>query len=382
MLAVTANWLLSDGSLVPSPVVPAAGWLAGVRRAALRAGCRRDGRYRPVESVCLVFAGDTFELLVSDVWAGRDRPWHGGPRAHAARAAALEAALRSARPVLRLLWRWLRRGMPVPVADGHGRPRFGREHSVPLHVFVLAGDRDGWLGEAPAAALRLGVATGEAWSDGGITVRHGHDLDPLCQNAPVAGRPPSLAESIALELLVPFAMAVRDDPVAWAVTRPLLAGLASASPWQLPVGLAGLAQAWGPGSRVSQRVLAAWQRSVEAWWAAARREPPACELPFDVVDALAGWLGTGSAAAGSGAAPLPAVAAVAGPRPVDHSASTAIIGHGPAARLAAIVGDGPRLAVWRSGGPGWDELLGPARLRSGIVAIGGIEPGQGVVDAA
>jgi len=383
MLAVTANWLLSDGSLLPARAAPATGWLKAVRRAALRAGCGRDGRYRPVESICLVFAGDTFELLVSDVWTGRDRPWHGGARGRAARAAALAAALRAARPVVRLLWRWLRSGLPVPAADGHGRPRFDREQTVPLSVFMLAGDRDGWLAEAPAVAERLGIATGAAWTDGAVTIRHGHDLDPFCQGASATSdRPPSLAESIAVDLLVPFAGAMRDDPVAWTAVRPALAGLAAASPVELPAGLVALARAGGTGSKVGRRVTAAWRLSVEAWWAAARREVPACEVEFDVVDTLAGWFASGVA---GGESPPPAIAVLDGRRTPVRAPGTPLLGHGPAAPLIAGAGasDGPQLVIGeRSNGPGWQEPLGSPRAGSGIVAVGRADPGPAVVDAA
>ena len=80
MLAVTANWAVSDGSLASPRADLACAWLETVRVAAIRAGCGPDGRYRPIEKITLVFAGDTLDLLLTDLWTGRDRPWHGGRR--------------------------------------------------------------------------------------------------------------------------------------------------------------------------------------------------------------------------------------------------------------------------------------------------------------
>ena len=65
MLGITANWGLSDGSLGGNPPAVAERWLDGLRLATIRAGFRRDGRYRPVEHVTLVFAGDTLDLLLT-----------------------------------------------------------------------------------------------------------------------------------------------------------------------------------------------------------------------------------------------------------------------------------------------------------------------------
>jgi hypothetical protein len=385
MLAVTSNWLLSDGSLVPARAATATGWLAVLRRAVLRTGFGRDGRYRPVDSLCLVLAGDTFELLVSDVWAGQARPWHAGHRANAARARPLAAAARAARPAVQRLVRWRRRGLPVPVADAHGRPSLHRLRRIPLDIFMLAGDRDAWLVEAAREADRLGIAVGEEWSAGGIGIRHGHDLDPLCHAAVAAGlpRPPTLAESIAVDLVVPFAVAVREDPVAWPALRGALAALAAASPAAMPAVIAGVARTWPAGSRSARRVLATWGRGVASWWATARRELPTSGTEYDVVDALAGWLEratTGEA----GQAPA-AVAALEMLEPRPPVAGRIVLGHVPS--MAGVTGlgtaGGPHLAVvQRPGNPDWLESLGSAVVGSNVVAIGVAPAGQAIVDAA
>ncbi|NCY03689.1 MAG: hypothetical protein EBX36_12480, partial [Planctomycetia bacterium] len=74
MLLVTANWGLSDGTLASVPASRLVSRLrTEVRRAVLRSGFGQDGRYRPVDAVDLVFAGDTFDWLVSRSWTGAVR---------------------------------------------------------------------------------------------------------------------------------------------------------------------------------------------------------------------------------------------------------------------------------------------------------------------
>ncbi len=385
MLAVTSNWRLSDGSLVPPRAAAATGWLVTLRRAAVRAGWGRDGRYQPVESVGLVLAGDTLELLVSDVWSGKERPWQAGRRADAARARSLAAALRAARPALQTLRRWRRQGLPVPAAAAHGRPSLRRSCRIRLDIFLLAGDRDAWLGEAAGEAGRLGIAVGEEWSAGDISIRHGHDLDPLCSGGPAADlpRPPTLAESIAVDLVVPFAVAIREDRLVWPALRAALPAIAAASPAALPGLIGRVPQAWAAGSRLTSRFESTWRRSVAGWWAAARRDMPTSGAAHDAVDALAGWLEEGSS---RDAGPPPA--AVAGLEILAAGLAVTgqiVLGHVPPIRGATGLGDagGPHLAVvHRSGGPGWRESLGRPVLRSAVVAVGFAPAGPAIVDAA
>jgi len=384
MLAVTSNWLLSDGSLLPTAAA-ATDWLAALRRAALRAGCGRDGRYEPVELICLVLAGDTFELLVSDLWSGRDRPWHAGRRADATRATVLAAAIRAARPALRTLRRWRRQGLPVPAATPHGRPSLHRSRRVPLGIFLLSGDRDAWLGEAAGEASRLGIAVGEEWSAGGISIRHGHDLDPLCHGGLAAGLPrsPTLAESVAVDLVVPFAVAMREDRAVWPALRAALPALCAAPPHALPAVISRVPSAWAFGSRIGGRFSTTWQRSVAGWWAAARRDMPTSSAEHDAVDALAGWLER--ATDGKAGPPPAAVAALAMLEQRPPAGGRIVLGHVPPSPGVTGLGDagGPHLAVvHRSGRPGWREPLGRPVFRSGVVAIGFTPAGPAIVDAA
>ncbi len=386
MLAVTANWLLTDGTLAASRTAAAEEWLRSIRRAAIRAGRGRDGRYQPVESLCLVFAGDTFDWLLSDVWAGDDRPWHAGQRGRAARARVATASLWSARYALRSLRRWLRRGMPVPAADTHGRPSARAIRHATVHVVMLTGDRDAWIDEAAPAAARWGGLVGEMWSDAHVSIRHGHDIDPLCSAAMAAperamGRPPTLGESLAVDLVVPFVMALRSEPAVWSLARPRMAALASASPGALPLEVAKLLRPWGQTSVTGRRLLNSWRSSIGGWRLRAVREPPSWDTEHDVLDAIADWFMT---AADGHAATVPAsIARLAIPR-MTHDQPGHLLGH--VGREGAAIGLGragvPWLAVInRVGGPEWTEPLGPVPGGSGVVAIGATH-GRRIVEAA
>ncbi len=389
MLAVTANWTLTDGTLTPSRSALAEDWLNAVRQAVVRAGFRRDGRYRPVESICLVFAGDTFDWLLSDAWSGRDRPWHGGRRGMAARAAVATATLREVRPVVAALRRWIRRGVPLPRADARGRPFAGALWHAPLRVVILAGDRDAWVGESMNAARsttgRVGVLVGESWSDGRVSIRHGHDLDPLCHAAMVApgviGRAPTLAESLTVDLLVPFAMAVRSEPAGWSLVRARMRMLAAAPLAELPRAVAKLLGVGDPATAVSRRLRNVWRHSVEDWTARARREPPVCEAEHDLLDAVAAWLDT---AGHDVDATVPSAIARLGSSVPRSPGGITVLGHGPESSASvALPGSGsPLLAVFsRDDGPGTVEALGHAAAGPSVVSIGAVA-GSMIVEAA
>lgn len=387
MLAVTANWRLSDGSLTAPRCRAARDWLGVIHRAAIRAGVGRDGRYRPVDAVCLVFAGDTFEWLVSDTWAGRDRPWHGGRRGREARERAALAALRAARPALRLLGRWLRRGLEIPAADARGRPSADRSSRAPTQIAMLAGDRDSWLTEIAALAGRSGVLVGDSWADESVLIRHGHEFDAACQRSGdrTGDRPPSLAESVLVDLVVPFAVRLRDDLPAWRAGRACVSALSGSALSELPRVVTTLGSVPGGDLRATRRVMLAWRRSVAAWAAAARRDPPACDVEFDLVAAVAGWLET--AWQEGGAAPtIPAPLSGLDCRRPSREDAGSVLGHPASGGRTIGLGDpfgGPHLAVvHRAAGPGWRESLGPPPPGTGVVTIGFPVAGQPIVDAA
>lgn len=372
MLVTTANWAVSDGSLVGAGAGRAVAWLGAIRRSVVRAGCGRDGRYRPVGEVTLVFAGDTFDWLLTDAWAGRHKPWHAGRQAAELRARVAAAAVRAARPAVRTLLRWVRRGLPVPAADARGRPSARGITTATLRVVLLAGDRDRWL-PLLAPTHRAGLHLGEEWSDGQVSIRHGHDLDPLTHlppQTPVAGeRAPTLGESLMVDLLVPFAVAMREDPGLWPVTRPMLGDLAAARPAMMPRHLAPIvAERIGrpTSSRGRSRVETLWRDHVARWHRVARRDAVACEVEFDTVGALAAWLERPGPEGGCPAA-------------------VARLDLPPPARCGVLVAHPPPMSgpilTCRLAGRSWCEPLAPPPGR-GIVTIGAEAGGGGFVDAA
>ncbi|MGI9177262.1 MAG: hypothetical protein ACR2IT_05335 [Pirellulales bacterium] len=298
MLVVTSNWALGDATLFRG-----GGWQAAlpgaVHRAAIRGGFRDDGTYRPIESLDLVIAGDTFDWLASAAWCGRSRPWHSGGHARETLLGIAHGSLRSARRLLATVTRWADRGLAVPAADTRSRPA-GREVTVPVRVTLLAGDRDAALADVARHLPRQPFAIGESWSDDTLTIRHGHDLDPACRRADdedarsSGGRPPTLAESVGIDLVVRFAAAARRRVPELPGMGRLLRGLACAKPVDLPFTIATWrADVEGdrPGCVEQARVISStWRRAVAEWLSEARREVPACEVEFDAVHCLAAWL--------------------------------------------------------------------------------------------
>jgi len=343
MLVVTSNWCVSDGTLSAGPP---RGCLerfrAEVRRASLRCGFRRDGSYRPLDAIDVVLAGDTFDWLVSREWTGDVRPWDGSRRAAAARARVVAGALGRSDRLLATLAAWMRRGIDVPVADRRGRPMPAASQRVPVRVAVLCGDRDRWLEQAVGDGMRSARAAmvGRCWSDGDVTVRHGDDLDPLHATC---GGEPTLGESLAVDLIARFGLALDDIPE----VRPLAAGLvrrlACGTLLDAPTRLVGSLSAHDDGemlpAAVRQVVIDVWQRSVFLWQRAARRLSPRGSDGVDLVDRIAEWLQcdgdveVGRSGRWLDTPPIPDAAA-----PWD-SAATVVLGH-PAAEVGAP-------AAWR-----------------------------------
>ncbi|MFM7205092.1 MAG: hypothetical protein ACKO4T_00265 [Planctomycetaceae bacterium] len=394
MLVVTANWAVGDGTLVPSGVRRHVAIPAAIHGAVHRAGVRSDGTYRPVDHVDVVLAGDTFDWLVSAEWLGRAKPWH-GREARDEWTRVVRHSVLAARRLLAPLVRWVRHGLEVPSAV-RGRP--GRTSVVvPVRLTLLAGDRDAALERHLDRGPRGWSPTvGTRWDDGRVAIRHGHDLDPACRHAlggPAdTGRRPTLAESIAVDLVGRFAaLAPQADP-AW---RGLARRLAVVGPADLPTAVG----AWVESTRSRGDdtgvvdVLNGWRRCVEAWWHEARRAVPACEVEFDAVDAVAKALETaarGDSASDAGVAslrpPVPrgSPGTVLGHPRGPESASGVICLGGDAA--AAPLGPAPVVACIESGGwPRWQSIV-PAPDHEAVVAIRTaaqpVMPGVRIVDAA
>lgn len=335
MLVVAANWAISDGTLVSHPRRRQAEWLAAVHRAVIRAGWRRDGGYVPVADLDIVLAGDTFDWLTTTAWSPAVRPWHDGLRAEEARRRVMVGSLRRGRWLLAGLRGWCRDGLPVPDADRHGRPRPRLERRIPVRVTLLAGDRDRELEGAADLAGRHDFAVGTCWTDGLVSIRHGAATDPLCDeqdfrvdraaagSGAVAGRRPSLAESLAVGLVSRFGVGLRSLSDAWPGGRSLIGALAAAT----PADMTSLVDAWAAdavrGGQITVAAAAAvsdcWRQAVAAWLREARAEQPRCGLSFDGLAAVADAL-------------------TSPPR------------HPRASATDAVTGSGHRGGRWRSGG--------------------------------
>jgi hypothetical protein len=376
MLLATANWAVSDGSLAGSRADRAVAWVEVIRRSVVRAGWDRCGRYRPVAEVMLVFAGDTFDWLLSDVWAGRHKPWHAGREADELRARVARGTLRAAWPAARTLLRWGRCGLALPAADGRGRPAPWGAVPARVRAALLSGDRDRWL-PTLAASVGRGLHVGEEWSDGRTHIRHGHDLDPLAHVAaagPLVGeRAPTLGESLVVDLIVPFAIAARDDAGLWPRLRPALGGLAASRPALLPARLSAAFNAGiggMPAGRSRCRFESLWRDHVSRWHRVARRDAVTCEAEFDGLESLAAWLER--LEPGSGCPP--AVARLDLPSAAVPGRPGVVVAHLPPAT-------GPVLTCSLAG-RSWSEPLEPLPSGRGIVTIGADGGGSGFVDAA
>lgn len=309
MIVVTGNWLISDGSLLPPPAHGLIEPLFGeIERLACLAGVGEDGRYRPIERIDIVLAGDTFDGLTSRRWIGRDRPWHAGAARRETAARVLRDAIRLGRGPLSKLARLARRGIRVPAADRMQRPVLGRLVPVSVGLTILPGDRDGVL-ERPlvSVAERYGFEVGSCWerlgNDGTrVVIRHGHELDPLCGtevDEPQAGidheparfgRRSSVSESLAVDLLAVFAARLLGAPCPPAVVERVVRDVA-VGPWTAAPAILGkhLVDDSLPADMASV-LLDTWRRSVDRWHAASMADPPSIATGFDAVGALASWM--------------------------------------------------------------------------------------------
>ena len=415
MLVVTSNWGLTDGTLMGGGVV---GRLAHrlrveVRRAAWRGGIRHDGRYRPIDSVDLVLAGDTFDWLTSREWVGPVKPWQAGPRAAAARDRVVTAAGRRAARLRAVVAGWSRRGIAVPAADGRGRPAPAAVVRVPVRVTALRGDRDRWLDRLPAAAMRLlpGAAVGISWSDGAATVVHGDTLDPLHE---ACGVEPSLGESLAVDLVAAFGVSVDRLPAVRPLAAALVDVLVAGAVADVAERLVGWLAADHGGGRLTEvsrsRLLAAWNESVGRWHREARRLPARGPGGIDLVDQLAAGLEIGAPT--RRASPTTAADAT-GSEPPGPPVESAVVmlghgfsrgvgrwPHGVACLAAGAQGSWPPLTVVtgedgarRGGRLEWLGVPGAAphgprddvsagRSLRGIWLSGGPEAGRPFIDAA
>lgn len=389
MLVVSANWGLTDGSLGGQGPAAASAWLDCIRAAVVRAGWGPTGRYRPVERLTIVLAGDTFDLLFSERWSGSVRPWHGGREAREARLAVAARAVAAARRPIATLHRWVRQGLVVPAADRRGRPVETMRARVEVDVVALAGDREGDLASTAGDPIWRGIHLGSAWCDGRHAIRHGHEFDPMRY---VEGRValrqdarPTLAESVVVDLLVPFSVTVRSMPEHRELARPTLTALAAADLGDVVPLVAQLLA--GSAASGREALTTAWRRAVDGWDAAVRREPPAHEAGFDAPSELGAWFATAGGPGTTGPAPA-AIRWLAAAPPAAVQGRISIFGHLSAAVIASgpvlgLGGKAPLLLVEpRPQGPLEIVDLGTRPRESAIVRVGAPATGRDNIDAA
>lgn len=296
MIVICANWAIHDGTFGGRAAIDAGPWLQAVHRAAHRAGFGRDGRYRPVDVIDIVFAGDTFDWLTSAVWTRESRPWHAGSAVVHDHARVRRVSVTRARSLLAGLARWVRRGLPVPRADRIGRPRIEDRIRVPVRVAFLSGDRDASLDDLAPEAARFGCSIGSVWGDEILEVRHGDEWDPLCvrpsPSARALERCPTLRESIAVDLVARFGGHLLESGHDRGFVGRLVFAIGAVEPILIPAVLAGLMNghgATGAGGRPTP--IDHWRRAVDAWYHVACRHPPSHGLGCCPLDALAATLG-------------------------------------------------------------------------------------------
>ena len=145
---------------------------------------------------------------------------------------------------------------------------------------MLAGDRDAWLDEPRSAELaeRFGISVGHSWADPPVTIVHGHELDPLCGAwGDAADRPPTLRESLSVDLVARFAFLMHETETA-ALARRVMGTLVASCPLDVPRRLRAWldrADAVGALSHDSRnRIESAWARAVDGWQRRAIAETP------------------------------------------------------------------------------------------------------------
>lgn len=328
MLVCTSNWLLSDGSLSSPPSRRSVrSFVEGLRSLAGRAGFRRDGRYRPIDAIDLVLAGDTLDTTLSSRWQSSLRPWHATAAVDELLAHVAIDALRKGRHAVAAVRRLAHRGLTVPEATSLDRPAHGSCRRVPVRIVALPGDRDRCI-------RQLGVASRPGWSwltladqltpgnDDGFLIAHGDGLDPTTATSTSGLRSPSLVESVTCDFVGPLVSLVRQRlPMASALQ--LGRSLACARPLDLPDAARDWARRMLLDAAAWQTFGGVWRKAVGRWHAAARRDPPAfVHAAGDPCDTFAGWLEECLRETAVVAPPLPLREAIEPPRRVHSRTPT------------------------------------------------------------
>lgn len=285
MVVVTANWGIGDGSLCASPSrSTVARFVADVQRAAILAGWREPDRYEPVDGADVVFAGDTFDTILSREWLGRCRPWQRGAGARATRERIAASSRSAFRRILAPLLHAAAEGIDLPRAGSNGRPAVGPPVRVPLRVTILSGNLDADICDVLAGDREgiRGLHVGSVWEDGWTRIEHGHDADWFWQGGPGT---PSVGASLRIDLLGRFLLSPSVAALGDAARRRLAQRLASTD---RGVGWDPTSVTPDPGERSA--LEKDWRAAVATWRRAARAAGLEGDVSCDLVDAIAASL--------------------------------------------------------------------------------------------
>ncbi|MEW6717665.1 MAG: hypothetical protein AB1345_09200 [Chloroflexota bacterium] len=246
MLVIVSDLHLGDGTCGQS-ISPDAFNIFGdrLRTMAYSASWRKDGKYRPIETIDLLFLGDIFEVLHSTCWldGGPEgskavKPWHDPESpAYAQKLDEItDAILEHNAEGLTVLKRMVQ-GDSVRIlpADNRGNPARGttERFEVKVRPFYVVGNHD-WLYHLPGNEydnIRKKIVQGmnltnlatpfphdpseseqllELYKQYGVYARHGDIFDAFNYNAELGRNASTLGDALAIEVLNRFPVEVQQ----------------------------------------------------------------------------------------------------------------------------------------------------------------------------
>jgi hypothetical protein len=315
MLVIISDLHLTDGTS-GSTISPGAFQLLRERLVDLACGAsqRRDGGYRPVESVDLVLLGDVLDVIRSTSWLDTPiRPWDStsSPELFNVVSRITADTLRhnhEACSEFRLL---AEQGLTIPAGTRDGRAADRGQQNVPVRIHYMVGNHD-WFYHLPGenySALRRQIATAmglatspdapfphEAWEDNSLLqtlrrhkvfARHGDVFDPF--NYEGDRNASSLGDAVVIELLNRFGVQVTQH-LGNDLPPSALAGLREIDNIRplllIPVWIDGLLDRSCPHPAVRKQVKLVWDALADEFLdnPFVHRRDTWC--PVDVVDGL------------------------------------------------------------------------------------------------
>ena len=316
MLVVVSDLHLMDGT-GGTRISPGAFHLLMERMEdmALRASCRADGGYRPVDRIDLLMLGDVLDLIRSTQWLESSvRPWSavGAPETVSMVDKITERIIQENDEAMGVLRSLASGGVRLPPATARARPGVDEEwQPIPVNIHYMVGNHD-WFLHAPGPeydALRAKVVQAMALRNPAdqpfphdpleseellavlrrhrVMARHGDLYDPL--NFSGRRDASSLGDAVVIELLGRFSQVVAqklgDDLPASSVAG--LREIDHVRPTLLvPVWLDGLLQRTCNAPSVRSEVKRIWDQLVDDFLDLSVVRDRDTWNPFEVVDGL------------------------------------------------------------------------------------------------